>query len=146
MRLKNLTDRFGTAVAVLTVTLIMGLVVVTVSGVFYYYSLKRSDSLPDNGKSHKIWWRLELYGRKATGGVPELSWIELWRMSRQKGGFGLENIVQGVSAGGSLMNAYDTGDGRAAGKLIFRQRCVMCHGIDAVGGIGPPLNHPGLKH
>jgi len=146
MRLKSFTNRLGASVAVLTVTVITGVVVVTVAGVFYYYSLRRTDSLPKKDISHKIWWRAELYARKATGGVPELTWVELWQMTRQKGGFGLEGIVDGVSAQGAVANPYNTPDDNEAGARIFGQRCAMCHGINGVGRNGPSLNHPGRKH
>src|ERR1700757_1308830 len=100
MRMNSLTNRFGTYVTVLTMTVIIGLVVATVSGASYYYSLKKTDSLPQNDLSHKIWWRARLFARKATGGVPELEWGELWWMTHQKGGFGLEALAVGVSANG----------------------------------------------
>src|ERR1700676_4374523 len=55
-------------------------------------------------------------------------------------------FVQGVSANGSVLNPYDTEEGRAAGAHIFAQRCAICHGINGIGGIGPSLDHPGRKY
>jgi alcohol dehydrogenase (cytochrome c) len=67
-------------------------------------------------------------------------------MTRHPGGFGLEYFTQGVSADGSVTNPYNTPDDHVAGGLIFRKQCVMCHGGEAIGGVGPPLNRSGLKH
>lgn len=34
----------------------------------------------------------------------------------------------------------------AAGKLIFENRCALCHGMDGAGGRGPSLRRPKLTH
>lgn len=108
--------------------------------------LNEQNPLSDDDVTQKIWWRVRLYARKATGGVPELSWSDLWQMTRHPGGFGLEMSGMGVSPSGSLVNPYKTHGDHEAGARIFLQRCAMCHGMNGVGRNGPPLNHPGLKH
>lgn len=95
---------------------------------------------------HKMSWRLKLYALKATGGVPDFSWSELLKMTRERGGFGLEGISDGLSWEGSVQNAYDTPEDLAAGERIFRQNCSVCHGGGGTGGHGPALNHAGLRH
>ncbi len=92
-------------------------------------------------------WRVELYARKATGSVPDLTWSELWMMTRTRGGFGLASFTtRGQSLGGSVRNPYSTETDRQAGERIFRERCAGCHGADGSGSHGPPLNRSALKH
>src|ERR1700730_19429208 len=51
----------------------------------------------------KIWrrlsWRAQLYLQKTKGGIPELSWSELWELSRPGNGF---SWAEGRSMEGSL--------------------------------------------
>src|ERR1700674_1563585 len=145
MRMKpvRVTKRVAFWVAVIVV---VGVISVTGAATFYWKSLKAMNSLPSDQIAQKIWWRAQLYGRKATGGVPDFTWTELWQMTRQPGGFGLGAVVHGVSAYGSVGNGYNTDDDHRAGERIFGQRCAMCHGSDGRGLTGPPLNHAGLKH
>jgi alcohol dehydrogenase (cytochrome c) len=126
--------------------LLIVIVGMPIAGAVYWRSLEKSNSLPDTQVSEKIWWRARVLGRKATGGIPDLSWSELWQMMRHRSGFGLERLADGVSAEGSVKNAYDTEADYEAGARIFAQRCEMCHGYNGVGRNGSPLNHPGLKH
>jgi alcohol dehydrogenase (cytochrome c) len=93
-------------------------------------------------------WRVELCIRKAVGRVPELSWSELWHMTRARGGFGLGGFVdRGLSLAGSVTNIYDTQEDLETGARIFREQCELCHGEDGIGRQGgPALNRPGLVH
>ena len=95
----------------------------------------------------KVWWRFELYGHKAKGGLPDLSWSEVFQMTRQPGGFGLENILRHrMTVDGSVRNPYAGRDDYTAGAAIFRQHCAVCHGANAGGGHGPALNRSDLRH
>jgi alcohol dehydrogenase (cytochrome c) len=88
-----------------------------------------------------------LFARKAEGDVPDLSWRELWFMAHVRGGFGLENFVHlGFSLEGTVISPYVTPDDYQAGKQIFRERCSVCHGNEATGGLAPALNHSVLRH
>jgi alcohol dehydrogenase (cytochrome c) len=92
-------------------------------------------------------WRAELYAQKLKGGLPELSWRELWQMTGRAGGFGLAAISRsGMSVDGSLQNPYITEEDYRTGKRIYRQLCAECHGNDGNGWHGPALNRAGLKH
>jgi alcohol dehydrogenase (cytochrome c) len=92
-------------------------------------------------------WRATLYARKTVGNLPELSWNDLWRMTRHQGGFGLEGVArEGVSVDGSVHNPYVTKDDYRAGERIFREHCTGCHGSGGSGGHAAPLNRSGLKH
>jgi alcohol dehydrogenase (cytochrome c) len=119
---------------------------VTAAATFSWRSLKASGSLPSEQISEKVWWRARLFARKATGGVPDLTWADLWQMTRLRGGFNLADFVRGVSANGSVVNPYTTAADYEAGARIFGQRCAMCHRSEGMGESGPPLNRPGLKH
>ena len=104
-------------------------------------------SLPSGWTWEMVSWRAQLFMRKAEGKIPDLSWRELWFMTHVHGGFGLEGFVtQGFSLDGAVVNPYLTSDDHQSGARIFQKRCVLCHGNNGIGGLGPPLNHSGLSH
>jgi alcohol dehydrogenase (cytochrome c) len=129
--------------AIVVLVLAIGL---TVLAAFYWRRLMVQNSWTSDQLSQMVLWRVRLFGRKATGGVPDLSWSELWMMTHHQGGFGLEGLVLGVSADGSVKNSYVSDEDNEAAADIFGRRCAMCHGPQGIGWSGPPLNHPGLKH
>ncbi len=91
-------------------------------------------------------WRAQIYLIKAFGGVPELSWTELFRMTFQKGGFSLRSvIVLGQSVEAALSNPYNSSADRDAGEHMFNKRCARCHGQEGKGSLGPPLARFGYK-
>jgi alcohol dehydrogenase (cytochrome c) len=94
-----------------------------------------------------ISWRAQILLKKAYGGVPELSWAELWKMISHQGGFGLQNsFVYGQSVVAAVSNPYTTPEDREAGGRIFRQSCERCHGENGKGGLGPSLVQFGYKN
>lgn len=111
----------------------------------YWKSVVGLDSL----SNEKIWksfsWRARLCLQKAEGGVPDLSWTELWELMRPASGV---HWIEGRSLKGSLVYSATASEGdRAAGACIFRKRCTGCHGGDGSGGLhGPSLNRSGYKH
>jgi len=104
--------------------------------------------LPSGTTWETVSWRAHLFASKAAGGVPDLSWRELWLMTRARGGFGLEGFVtRGLSLEGALANPFVTIDDHRSGAAIFRERCGVCHGNDGTGGAhAPALNRSGLSH
>jgi alcohol dehydrogenase (cytochrome c) len=131
------------------VALVLAVVVMsmTVAVAFYWSSLSKTNQTPIEQPWGKIAWRVRLFTLKARGGIPELSWSELWQMTRQRGGFGMENLLKGVTADGTVRNGYNTDADHRAASDIFRVRCAICHGNEGAGGaVGPPLNHAGLRH
>lgn len=123
------------------------IVIAVAIGAFYWRSFARANQLTNAQAFEKTIWRIRLFGRKATGGIPDLTWSELWHMARQRRGFGLESFFEGRSLDASVDNVYDTEADRLAASQMFRVRCAICHGDDGAGGYGGPrLNHPGLKH
>lgn len=104
-------------------------------------------SLVNGSNWEAISWRAHLFARKAEGDVPEFSWRELWFMARVRRGFGLQNFTdQGFSMEGAVQNPFVTPADYQTGKQIFRERCSVCHGNEASGGVAPALNHSQLRH
>ena len=129
--------------------ILVGLVVIVLAAGATFL-LKPLDSLA-GGRSglswNKVLWRAKLFARKAEGDVPDLSWHELWFMTHVRGGFSLENFVAlGSSLEGSVLNSFNTSNDYKVGEHIFRERCAVCHGNEASGGIAPALNHSVLRH
>lgn len=92
-------------------------------------------------------WRAQLFLKKATGDVPELSWAELWQMARRQGGFSLESMfTNGSSLEGAIANPFIKTEDLESGQRIFREHCAVCHGADGMGLHAPPLDRPGFKH
>src|SRR6516162_209616 len=84
------------------------------------------------GASSAVLCRARLYVQKAQGGVPELSWIELWRLTLPGMGF---NCGEGRSLGASLQYSSIASESeRRDGARIFRERCARCHGADGSNG------------
>jgi alcohol dehydrogenase (cytochrome c) len=118
--------------------------------VFFWWTSLSADSAAPQPRSslvQSVSWRARLYARKAQGDVPNLSWSDLWHMTTQGGGFGMEKAIAfDISLAGSVRNPHFTADDRLAGAKIFRQRCEGCHGANGTGGHAPPLNRSGLSH
>jgi hypothetical protein len=112
------------------------IIVIAAAATLRWKSLEKQDLVPTDRVHEKIMWRVNLFARKATGGIPDLSWAELWDMAQHRGGFGLEGLIQGETEDGALVNPYSTLDDHDAGARIFRERCVLCHGIEGAGGEG----------
>jgi len=109
--------------------------------------LKLKSLSPNGWAWETVSWRAHLFARKAEGAVPDLSWRELWFMTRVRGGFGLEGFVRGgYSLQGALVNPYVTDNDHQSGARIFRERCAACHGNNGTGERAPALNRSGLSH
>lgn len=105
----------------------------------------------ENSGSEVSWrafyWRAELALKKATGEVPDLSWVELWEMLRRPGGFSLEAIFTlGSSLDGAVTNPFNSTKDIDAGRMIFREHCVLCHGDAGAALHAPPLDRAGFKY
>jgi alcohol dehydrogenase (cytochrome c) len=111
-----------------------------------YLGFSAPPSNLDSFPAGKIWnavsCRIGLYVQKAQGGVPELSWTDLWEITRLRQGF---HCVDGVSMTGSLQySSIASKADRQEGARIFRARCTGCHGLDGSGGpVGPSLIRSG---
>lgn len=131
----------------IAVTLAVISIGVAVGSAFYWKSLLKRTQSTSGELAQKISWRIGLLGRKATGGIPDLSWNELWQMAGQRRGFGLRSLFGGRSLDASVENVYVTEADLQVASRLFSKNCAMCHGSDGGGGsIGPALNRPGLRH
>jgi alcohol dehydrogenase (cytochrome c) len=113
----------------------------TIGAAALYWHLGHWKSVAGNAVS----CRARLYLQKAQGGVPELSWSELWELTFPGRGF---HCTEGTSLEASIQySSYASEENRSAGARIFRERCTGCHGVDGSGGpVGPSLTRPQYKH
>ena len=137
--------RYVRWIAVFALAAAIGVTLVTA---FFLTSNRGSEAMPSGVSRNAIFWRAQLYARKAIGGVPDLSWAELWQMTRIRGGYGLGAFVtEGQSLDASVVNPHDTGGDLQAGARLFTERCSVCHGADGSGWHGgPAIDRSGLKH
>ncbi|MGB6451360.1 MAG: PQQ-binding-like beta-propeller repeat protein, partial [Steroidobacteraceae bacterium] len=76
--------------------------------------------------------RARLFVQKADGAVPEVSWTDLWAMTRLRRGF---HCADASSLAADLQySSVATQDDVQEGAHIFRERCTGCHGIHGSGG------------
>jgi alcohol dehydrogenase (cytochrome c) len=117
------------------------LLISTIGAAALYWHLGHWKSIPVNAVS----CRARLYLQKAQGGVPELSWTELWELTLPGRGF---HCTEGTSLEASIQYSLNASEeNRSAGARIFRERCTGCHGVDGSGGpVGPSLTRPQYKH
>ena len=102
-------------------------------------------SHPASAAGNAVSCRARLYLQKAQGGVPELSWSELWELTFPGRGF---HCTAGISLEASIQSSSNASEeNRSAGARIFRERRTGCHGVDGSGGpVGPSLTRPQYKH
>ncbi len=115
-----------------------------VGGAYYYFKVNSNIHISELRPA--ISWRAQIYLRKASGRVPELSWSELLKTTTYRGGFSLQSVIAvGQSVSASLSNPYTSREDREAGSRIFEERCARCHGLDGRGALGPSLAQFGYK-
>ena len=115
-----------------------------VGGAYYYFKVNSNIHISELQPA--ISWRAQIYLRKASGRVPELSWSELLKTTTYRGGFSLQSVIAvGQSVSASLSNPYTSREDREAGSRIFEERCARCHGLDGRGALGPSLAQFGYK-
>jgi alcohol dehydrogenase (cytochrome c) len=95
--------------------------------------------------SSAVLCRARLYLQKAKGGVPELSWTELWGLTLPGRGF---DCAEGRSLEANLKYSFIASESdRREGARIFRERCARCHGAGGSGGpVGPSLTRSQYNH
>ena len=72
--------------------------VVTIVGIIgiiggCYFFLRINTVKPISESWPAMSWRLQIFLKKAVGGIPELSWTELSKMTAHEGGFSLYNVI-----------------------------------------------------
>ena len=129
-----------------TVVTIVILLLGSLATAYWMYRAK-ADLTPSQNIWRSVSWRLQLYLSKAEGDIPDLSWSELWDMTRTGGHFGLDDLItRNMGLEGGLRNPFVTSQDREAGAYIFGTRCAACHGSNGAGGLGPSLIKTGFKH
>ena len=121
-------------------------------GAAFFYGRTVSDNSTENignASNVKSWnpvlCRAQLYLQKAKFELSEVSWSELWGLTRPGRGFDCTD-------GGGLVasvrfSASASEDDRKAGARIFRERCSTCHGADGSGGpFAPSLARSQYNH
>jgi alcohol dehydrogenase (cytochrome c) len=91
-------------------------------------------------------WRVDLAIAKLSGRLEGLSWGEMMSMARPFSGYDMREVINGRGLSGSLANPHQSPEDRIEGARLFRERCSVCHGIDATGGRGPGLATTGFRH
>jgi alcohol dehydrogenase (cytochrome c) len=118
------------------------LVIVGALGIYGLLGYRGSDANLGGYSTGKIWsaasCRAHLYLQKAHGQIPELTWSDLWVMTRLRPGF---YCVEGSSLAADLQySPVASQDDRNEGAHIFRERCTGCHGTNGSGTpFGPSL-------
>ena len=116
------------------------LVLIACIGGTYY--LVTASTVPET-----ISWRAKIFLKKSYGGIPELSWMELWKMTAHDGGFSLGMVsAWGQSLDGALVNPFTRHEDLKAGRQLFGEHCARCHGPDGGGYLGPSLARLGYKN
>lgn len=79
---------------------------------------------------------------KATGSLPDVEWMDLFRMARPGTHFNLPGLAETPNPYAEIRDPYTLPADIAAGSVLFRSRCAVCHGSNGSGGAGgPALQH-----
>ncbi|HUB13734.1 MAG TPA: PQQ-binding-like beta-propeller repeat protein [Acetobacteraceae bacterium] len=118
------------------IVIVVTVVIVAVLGIYEQPEHGGSHANSGSYSTEKIWnavsCRAALYRQKAEGTVPELSWNDLWVMTRLRRGF---HCIEGSSLAADLQySSAATEDDIKEGAQIFRERCTGCHGSNGTGG------------
>ncbi len=85
-------------------------------------------------------WRVEIVWLKATGGMTDITWKDLYHMNRHGDPFNLKDLVPTRSAYLAIKNPYASAQDVEDGGKVFQSNCSFCHGTNGVGGgAGPAL-------
>jgi hypothetical protein len=120
--------------------------------VLWFFAPNSLREISQERVAHELYWRVQFYIRKATGGVPDLSWAEVikgtWPGTVLEGtwpgsGFIMEStITDGRSLEAAVENPLDGPEDIARGKEIFLANCAGCHGNDARADMLRPWRSP----
>ncbi len=87
-------------------------------------------------------WRVHVVIHKASGALPEVTWLELVTLLRPGSRLYLEDVARTASLYESVRNPHADPEDVGAGEAIYRRECALCHGTRGEGGSGPNLRHP----
>jgi alcohol dehydrogenase (cytochrome c) len=75
---------------------------------------------------------------KATGAMPDIGWLDLFRMVRSGKHFNLPELARTPNPYAVIVNPYSSSKDVSTGSDLFRSHCVACHGANGEGGTGGP--------
>jgi alcohol dehydrogenase (cytochrome c) len=136
------------AFAISCVIILVG--TISATALHWHFDYWRSAAGLEAMSNERIWdavsCRARLYLQKAQGGIPGLSWTELWRITLPGTGFHCGHGGETLEAGLQFSANASEAD-RSAGARIFRKQCSGCHGNDGSGGeYGPSLTRSNYRH
>jgi alcohol dehydrogenase (cytochrome c) len=83
-------------------------------------------------------WRVEIVRVKAAGGLSDITWRELFHLSRRGDPFHLQGLARTPNAYLVIKNPFVSADDVLAGERIFQTNCALCHGAHGVEGTAGP--------
>jgi alcohol dehydrogenase (cytochrome c) len=117
--------------------------------IIWHFAPNSVRAVPQEQIANEFYWRIKFYIKKATGGVPDLSWYEVIQ------GTWPGNILKGTWPGSGFIRGAMVTDGRGLdagvenplisagdverGKELFHDNCAACHGSNGQGGHAPSL-------
>ena len=81
---------------------------------------------------------LAIVGSKATGSLPDVGWMDLFRMVRPGTHFNLPELAKTPNPYSTIRNPYDSPADISVGTELFQSHCATCHGPEGSGGPGGP--------
>jgi len=94
------------------------------------------------GSVARIRQGLAIVRLKTTGSLPDVAWMDLYRMGRPGSHFNLPELAATPNPYAVIKNPYSFAGDVSVGKELFRSHCATCHGADGSGGPGgPALQH-----
>ena len=135
--------------AVLALLASVAIVVLVTPSILWTFAPNSVRAIPQQQVAEEFYWRLKFYVRKATGRVPELSWLELiqgtWPGTVLKGTWPGSGFIRGTmvtdsrSLHAGVTNPLTSLEDRARGRELFLDHCASCHGRDGQGAQAPTL-------
>jgi alcohol dehydrogenase (cytochrome c) len=138
----------GAALILLVLFTFVGAVLFITPTILWIYAPNAVRAISLEQVSDQFFWRLQFYFEKATGQVPDLSWLEViqgtWPGEVLKGSWPGSGFIMGTvvedsrSLYADVRNPLTSPEDRARGQEIFLETCAPCHGKDGRGGAHAP--------
>jgi alcohol dehydrogenase (cytochrome c) len=94
------------------------------------------------GATPKARWGIAIVRSKIMGSLPDVEWMDLFRMVRSGARFNLPELSKTPNPYAAIRNPYNSSADVSTGSELFRSQCATCHGSDGSGGPGgPDLQH-----
>jgi len=75
---------------------------------------------------------------KATGSLPDIGWMDIFRMGRSGRHFNLPDLAKTPNPYAVISNPYTSPEDLSIARGVFRSHCASCHGANGTGGPGGP--------